>query len=84
MDEVVNEKNDVYNEESLINAIKAFQTRHNLTSDGVIGAKTIAALNLSSTDKINKIILNMERLRWLDTGVVKTEHISASISHLIK
>jgi len=80
LDEVVNEKNDVYNEEGLINAIKAFQTRHNLTSDGVIGAKTITALNLSSADKVDKIILNMERLRWLDTGVVKTgAYISVNI-----
>ncbi|HRF55811.1 MAG TPA: L,D-transpeptidase family protein [Campylobacterales bacterium] len=80
LDEVVNEKNNIYNEESLINAVKAFQIRHNLTNDGVIGNKTIAAMNLSSSDKVNKIILNLERFRWIDTGIVKTgAYISVNI-----
>lgn len=80
LSEIVQEKNNVYNEESLINAIKEFQKKHNLTNDGVIGAKTIFALNLSSLDKVNKIILNMERFRWLDTQAIKTgAYISVNV-----
>ena len=49
----------------LEDALKSFQDRHTLDADGVVGASTRKALNMSLHDRINKIIINMERLRWL-------------------
>lgn len=60
----IDEKNLVYNEE-LINAVKHFQKRHGLESDGNIDKETIAALNVPIDDRIDQIIVNMERWRWL-------------------
>lgn len=52
-------------DEDLVNAIKAFQADHDLKPDGIIGKKTIFALNQGKSQKTKQIILNMERLRWV-------------------
>ena len=49
----------------LAEAVKKFQQRHNLLPDGVIGKQTIAALNVPVELRIQQIIINMERYRWL-------------------
>jgi len=41
-----------------------FQRHHGLKSDGVIGPTTIDAMNVSVEEKIEKILLNLERFRW--------------------
>ena len=53
-----------YNPE-LVAAVKHFQKRYNLEQDGVIGKDTLAALNIPVQDHIRRIIINMERWRWL-------------------
>lgn len=45
--------------------IKNFQQRHGIVSDGVIGKKTIDAMNIPVEDRIIQILINMERCRWL-------------------
>lgn len=45
--------------------VEAFQSRHGLTPDGVIGAETLAALNVTPAQRAEQIALGMERLRWL-------------------
>jgi L,D-transpeptidase YcbB len=50
---------------ALVEAIRNFQQQYGLVADGVIGKNTIAALNLSIDKHIQKIIINMERYRWL-------------------
>lgn len=52
-------------DDPLFEAVKNFQHRHGLIGDGVIGADFIAAINYSQQDLISKILVNMERLRWL-------------------
>jgi len=54
----------VYNDE-LIDAVKRFQTRHGLRADGIVGTVTLKALNQSIEDKIQKIRLNLDRIKWL-------------------
>jgi len=49
----------------LVEAIKHFQKRYNLEQDGIIGKATLAALNIPVQDHIRRIIINMERWRWL-------------------
>ena len=50
---------------AIVEAIKRFQARHGLENDGVIGAGTIKALNVSIADRVRQIELAMERMRWL-------------------
>lgn len=52
-------------DEELKNAVISFQKNHGLTPDGVVGPSTRAFLNLSAKAKIEKIRLNLERMRWL-------------------
>ncbi|MCP4747755.1 MAG: L,D-transpeptidase family protein [Desulfobacteraceae bacterium] len=49
----------------LVKAVKSFQKRHGLKPDGVVGPKTLIALNVSPKQLLTKIELNIERLRWL-------------------
>ena len=49
----------------LVEAVKRFQSRHGVTVDGVIGAQTIVAMNVPIRERINSIIVAMERLRWM-------------------
>lgn len=46
-------------------ALRQFQKRHTLEADGVTGGKTKEALNRPIAEMIQKVIVNMERLRWL-------------------
>lgn len=50
---------------TLEEAIKAFQKRHGLEPDGAVGRNTLAILNEPVGKRIEQIILNMERCRWL-------------------
>lgn len=52
-------------DEEVDEALRQFQKRHTLEADGVMGGKTKDALNRPIDDLIHKVIINMERLRWL-------------------
>jgi murein L,D-transpeptidase YcbB/YkuD len=49
---------------ALVDGVRAFQRRHGLTDDGVIGRTTLAALQVSPAARVRQIELTMERLRW--------------------
>ena len=49
----------------LVVAVKSFQGRHGLDADGVIGAGTIKALNVTVAQRVRQLELAMERMRWL-------------------
>jgi murein L,D-transpeptidase YcbB/YkuD len=49
----------------LVDAVKRFQDRHGLENDGVIGAGTVRALNVTLAERVRQIELAMERMRWL-------------------
>ena len=51
-------------DEALQNGVKAFQERHALATDGVIGKGTLDALAVSPAARAHQIALAMERLRW--------------------
>ncbi len=46
-------------------AVRQFQMRHGLDVDGNTGEKTIAAMNVPVSDRIDQIKINMERYRWI-------------------
>ena len=52
-------------DDSLVQAVEHFQRRHGLDADGVIGKRTLIALNVPVEDRINQIVANMERWRWM-------------------
>lgn len=49
----------------LVAAVKLFQERHGLSTDGAVGAKVRAALNVGPATRVDQIVANMERWRWL-------------------
>ena len=51
-------------EGAMVDAVRAFQQRHGLTVDGVIGRATVAALEVTPAARARQIALTMERLRW--------------------
>lgn len=48
----------------LVDAVKAFQQRHGLAADGVIGKTTLAQLQVTPAARVRQIELALERLRW--------------------
>jgi murein L,D-transpeptidase YcbB/YkuD len=49
----------------LATAVKSFQARHALGTDGVVGANTYAALNVPVETRIDQLRLTLERIRWV-------------------
>ncbi len=45
-------------------ALRAFQRRHGLAEDGVLGRSTWAALQVTPAQRARQIALTLERLRW--------------------
>jgi murein L,D-transpeptidase YcbB/YkuD len=49
----------------LATAVKSFQERHGRNPDGVIGPSTLSALQVPVDKRIEQIVLNLERRRWM-------------------
>ncbi len=59
-----NDTTDVF-DSSLVNAAKNFQARMGMKPDGVIGKTFIKQLNVPPAKRIEQIMVNLERLRWM-------------------
>jgi murein L,D-transpeptidase YcbB/YkuD len=52
-------------DEAVEEAVKRFQLSHGLLDDGIVGARTLRALNVPVEKRVRQIELNLERWRWL-------------------
>jgi murein L,D-transpeptidase YcbB/YkuD len=50
---------------ALDDAMRTFQRLHGLDADGVVGARSVAALNVSVEARIDQLRVNLERVRWI-------------------
>ena len=57
---------------ALVQAVRRAQRRYGLNPAGVVGAQTIAALNVPVASRIRQIKANMERWRWLPPELEKS------------
>lgn len=55
-----------YYDDQLAQAVMSFQKAHGLTPDGIVGQHTIKLMNMSRNDRINQVLVNLERLRWVE------------------
>ncbi|MCW5770922.1 MAG: L,D-transpeptidase family protein [Rhodospirillaceae bacterium] len=69
---------DLYDGALLI-AVKKFQERHGLVQDGNIGAATAAEMNVSVKDRVEQLVINLERRRWL-AGYLGDRYIYVNIA----
>jgi len=64
---------------ALKEAVQRFQTRHGLTGDGVVGAKTLTELNVPISERIRQLTASLERCQPLPT-VLEKRHILVNIA----
>jgi len=57
-------KNNIF-DTTMVLAVKKFQERHGIDVDGVIGNKVIADLNIPLKKRVEQLLINMERARWM-------------------
>jgi L,D-transpeptidase YcbB len=65
--------------DELVAAVQSFQARHGLDIDGAVGNQTIFALNVPVEDRIQELVIAMERWRWMppDLG---NDHLIVNIA----
>jgi murein L,D-transpeptidase YcbB/YkuD len=74
----VTEAGPLYDQETVA-AVMKFQARHGLVDDGVIGSKTLVALNVPVEERIRQIELNLERWRWMPKSFGK-RHLRVNVA----
>src|SRR5512138_398267 len=52
-------------DDAMVPAVKWMQYRHGLAQDAAVGNRTLAALNVPVETRIEQMILNLERRRWM-------------------
>jgi murein L,D-transpeptidase YcbB/YkuD len=53
-----------YYDDKLAQAVMAFQKGQGVRPDGIVGPQTVKLMNITNEDRINQILVNLERLRW--------------------
>lgn len=53
-------------DDRLVGAVMRFQADNGLTQDGIVGANTLAAINVDAETRLKDVILAMERQRWMN------------------
>lgn len=55
-------------DDTLANAVKNFQTALGYKPDGIITVQLVKEMNVSATKRLQQILINMERMRWMPTA----------------
>ena len=53
---------------AVVDAVKHFQQRHGLQTDGILGPGTVAAINTPLVQRVIELQLALERYRWIRPG----------------
>jgi len=69
---------ELYGDE-LVAAVQAFQARHGLEIDGIAGNQTMIALNVPIEDRIEALVVAMERWRWMPADL-GSDHLLVNIA----
>ena len=65
-------------DEAVAEAVKVFQTSARLKPDGIVGPRTIAAMNAGPVDLVPVVLANMEKWRWMPRDLGRF-HVRVSI-----
>ena len=71
----------------LDSAVRRFQKRHGLNSDGIVGSSVIETLNVPVAQRIDEVRVNLERSRWILHGIPDTSvmvNVAAAMIQLIE
>lgn len=66
-------------DEALHKALIAYQKRHGLAADGVVGRETRDSLNKPVAERIDQILVNLERWRWVPADLGR-RHVLVNIA----
>ena len=61
-------------------AIKSFQFRHGIEPDGYIGQASLVELNTPVEERVNMLVINIDRLRWMPRAYEQVDHIEVNIA----
>jgi L,D-transpeptidase YcbB len=64
---------------SMLKAVKQFQKRYGLSATGMVGSSTLKELNRPIDSLIRKILVNMERARWMLPDTLTTDYLVVNI-----
>ncbi|NJO38962.1 MAG: L,D-transpeptidase family protein, partial [Rhizobiales bacterium] len=68
---------------ALVEGVKAFQERHGLEQDGHVGPDTLGALNTPVEARLEQLVLNLERRRWMpDRMAARYIYVNLADFHL--
>jgi murein L,D-transpeptidase YcbB/YkuD len=79
-----NDTSQVFND-TLATAVKNFQTRHGYSPSGNISDSVIKEMNVPVTQRIEQLLMNMDRMRWLasePTGNLIVVNIPEFVMHV--
>jgi L,D-transpeptidase YcbB len=68
-----------YYDSALISAVNHFQARHGLEESHAISPEMLAALNVSPATRLQQIMLNMDRIRWLSAADTAKTYVLVNI-----
>ena len=71
---------DTLYDDALVAAMKAFQERHLLDTDGVMGPGVLKEVNVTAEERVNQIRVNLERARRVLHEIGNEDHVLVDIA----